>query len=83
MLVMPSNPDGAANDDGTDMCDSTEAAAALHMHPTTFRRNARLGLIPGATRIGGRWKMSRENIRRAKLGLPPLGDDPPNPARWS
>ena len=77
MLAMPSDLDGAAatpTPDGADLCDTLEAAAALHMHPQTFRRNARLALIP-AHKIAGRWYMTREDIRRTKLGLPPLGGD--------
>ena len=70
MLSMPSTD--AVPPDGVPLYDSDQSAAALHMHPQTFRRLCRQGLLP-ARKIGGRWYMSHEDLMRTKLGLPHEG----------
>ncbi len=50
-----------------------ELAALIRKHPETVRRLARMGQLPGAYKIGGRWMIAEENARRLRH-LPDKGN---------
>jgi len=43
-----------------------ELARVVGMHPETLRCKARMGHLPGAYRIGGRWRISRAAADRLR-----------------
>lgn len=43
-----------------------ELSQVTRRHPETLRRLARIGRLPGAYKIGGRWMIAEENARRLR-----------------
>jgi len=56
-----------------------EAAARLHRHPITLRRDLRAGTLPGR-KVGGRWFMSSTDLDR--ITGPSSPDPSPDPNPW-
>jgi len=64
---------GAAHDEQpfpSDFLTVNGFAEYMQIHPMTVHRHIRQGIVPGAFKVGGQWRISRERYMESVIGEP-------------